>query len=199
MKKLISILLALLIAGCANVATKKMEAGANTVGERMTFTLDGSWNYISAPNMGPAQVWTMEGLPVDQLLIYSGLKDGEVIHAESSGSQRKSFSFRSSMQPDEIVSMFEGMLTRDGSSFKLAKLEPASFGGGKGLRFEYALTRKVDNVQLSGLGYATVSNGELFALLYNAPRLGFFPRHQARVEQIARTTLIAAKPLAASQ
>jgi hypothetical protein len=198
MKALISLALAALLAGCASTATKKMESGENAVGDRMSFTLDGAWNHISSPNMGPAQVWTMEGLPVDQLLIYSGLKDGEVIHAERSDGQRKSFSFRSSMQPDEIVSMFEGMLTRDGSAFKLVKLEPASFGGGKGLRFEYVLVRKVDNVQLSGLGYATVSNGELFALLYTAPRLGFFPRHQARVEQIARTTKIAAKPLAAS-
>jgi hypothetical protein len=89
------------------------------------------------------------------------------------------------MQPDEIVAMFEGMLTRDGSSFKLVKLEPASFGE-KGFRFEYQLIRKVDNVQLSGIGYGSVSKGELFAIVYLAPRLTFFSRHQGRVEQIAR-------------
>ena len=32
-----------------------------------------------------------------------------------------------------------------------------------------------------------VSKGELFALLYRALRLAFFPRHQPRVEQIARS------------
>lgn len=198
MRLLLALVAVSLIAGCANVQTRKVDSGDTTVGDRLQVTLDGPWNHISAPNLGPAQVWTMEGLPVDQLLIYSGIKDGEVIHAQPSGSQRKSFSFRANMQPDEIVSMFEGMLTRDGSTFKLAKLEPYAFGGGKGLRFEYAVVRKSDSVQLSGVGFASVNNGELFAMMYSAPRLGFFPRHQARVEQMARNTKISLKPLSAA-
>jgi hypothetical protein len=177
----------LVLAACASVA--KVETGERTIGERMLVSLEGPWNHVSAPGMGPAQIWTMEGLPVDQLLVYSGIKNDQLIHAEGSGN-RKSFAFRSSMQPDEIVAMFEGMLTRDGSSFKLVKLEPGNFGGAKGFRFEYALTRKVDNVQLSGVGFGTVSNGELFALIYQAPRLAFFSRHQPRVEQIARSARV---------
>ena len=135
----------------------------------------------------------MEGLPIDQLRLYSGLKDGQAIHATAFGSadaQRKTFNFRSGMQPDEIAALFEGMLTRDGSRYKLLKLEPATFGGGKGFRFEYSLTRKIDNVELSGIGYATVNKGELFAIVYQAPRLGFFPRHVGRVEQMARSARV---------
>jgi hypothetical protein len=190
MKTLLTALLLVLLAGCAQVAIKKMAVGDQAIGERMMVVLDGAWNRVTAPGMGPAQTWTMEGLPVDQLLIYAGIKDGEAIHAQAAGSQLKTFNFRSTMQPDEIVAMFEGMLSRDGSSFKLAKLEPSTFGGGKGLRFEYSVVRKIDNVQLSGVGFATVSNGELFAMLYSAPRLGFFPRHQPQVEQIARSAKV---------
>ena len=175
------------LAGCATV--NKVESGNQNIGERMSLHLEGAWNHVSAPGMGPAQIWTMEGLPVDQLLIYSGLKDGEAVHAGTSSSQ-KSFNFRAAMQPDEIVALFEGMLTRDGSQFTLLKLEPAAFGGGRGFRFEYALTRKADNVVLSGIGYSTVSKGELFALVYLAPRLTFFSRHKDRVEQIARSALV---------
>ena len=75
------------------------------------------------------------------------------------------------MQPDDIVAMFEGMMTRDGSAFKLNKLEPMNFGGQKGFRFEFSLTRKVDGVELSGVGFGTVANGELYAMLYAAPQL----------------------------
>jgi len=181
--------LVVVLAGCAAPVTK-VESGERGLGERMLVSLDGPWNKVSAPDMGPAEVWTMEGRPVDQLLIYSGIKNEQVIHATAMGANRKDFAFRSGMQPDEIVAMFEGMLTRDGSTFKLVKLAPADFGGAKGFRFEYALTRKIDNVQLSGLGFGTVSNGELFALLYQAPRLAFFPRHQPRVEQMARSARI---------
>lgn len=192
MKKLVLVLLIPVLAGCA--AAIKMESGQQSVGERLVVNLDGPWNQIKVPGMGPAQTWTMEGLPIDQLLLYSGLKDGEAIHAERAygSSPQKSFQFRSLMQPDEIVSLFEGMLTRDGSKFKLVKLEPTVFGGGKGFRFEYQLTRKIDNVQLLGVGYGTVSKGELFALVYQAPRLTFFSRHQARVEQMAKSARIKA-------
>jgi hypothetical protein len=70
------------------------------------------------------------------------------------------------------------------------KLEPSSFGGGKGFRFEYALTRRVDNVQLSGIGHAVVIRGELFALVYMAPRLAFFGRHAPTVELIAQSARV---------
>lgn len=198
MKSLLSLFLVAVLAGCTTVATKKVASGDNTVGERLQVSIEGAWNHITVPNMGPAQIWTMEGLPVDQLRIYSGVKDGEVIH-DTRNTNLKSFSFRSSMQSDELVSMFEGMLTRDGSTFQVTKVEPSGFGGGKGVRFEYAMVTKEDSLPLSGVGFATVNNGELFALLYSAPRLGFFPRHQARVEQIARSAKIAATPVPEKQ
>lgn len=186
MKILPPLLVLLLAAGCASV--NKIESGERKIGDRLVVHLDGAWNHVNAPGMGPAETWTMEGLPIDQLIIYSGLKDGTTVHA-TGGSQQKSFSFRSAMQAEEIVSMFEGMLTRDGSTFKLGKLEPMPLGE-RGFRFEYAIIRKVDNVQLSGVGYGTVSKGDLFAILYQAPRLTFYERHRARVEQMARSAKI---------
>ena len=186
----LSAVLALAISGCASVV--KVESGQRTIGERLTVHLDGAWNRISAPGLGPAETWTMEGLPVDQLAIFSGLKDGEAIHPEThtAASKTKSFQFRSGMQPDDIAALFEGAFTRDGSRYKLVNLEPVSFGGVKGVKFEYALTRKMDNVQLSGVGYAAVSRGELFAIVYSAPRLAFFPRHIAKVEQSSASARI---------
>lgn len=189
MRYLAIALMLLGLSGCVSVA--KVETGDRAIGERMMVRLEGEWNHINAPGMGPAETWTMEGLPVDQLVLYSGVKDGQVIHAAAPmGSKIKEFSFRSSMQPDEIVAMFEGMLTRDGSSFKLVKLEPANFGGMKGLRFEFSSIRKLDGVQLSGFGYSAISKGELFAILYMAPRLAFYSRYSPRAEQISRSARV---------
>jgi hypothetical protein len=171
------------LAGC--VAMAKVEQGDRAIGDRLSITIDGPWNHLQASGLGPAQTWTMEGLPVDQLLLYSGIKDGELLHASRGSGKQKDFAFRSSMQPDEIVTLFEGVLTRDGSSFKLLKLEPSPFGGLKGFRFEYLLTRKVDNVAILGVGWGGLSRGELFCILYMAPRLVFFSRHAGQVEKIA--------------
>lgn len=190
MRNLIAVLLAGALAACATVA--KVDSGKQAFGERFSVTLDGPWNNVSVPNAGPAKIWTMEGLPIDQLRIYSGIKDGEEIDPGGPGAQKKPINFRASMQPDDIIGMFEAAVTRDGSTFKLDKLEPWNFGGQKGFRFEYTFTRKLDGVVNLGIGYGAVSGGELFALVYAAPRLGFFPRHKDKVEQIARSAIIKA-------
>jgi hypothetical protein len=179
--------LAVLLAAC--VTADKMESGEQAVGERLVMKLEGPWNRVEVIEMSPAEVWTMEGLPVDQLLVYGGVRNGQAVNLAVPGGG-KSFAFRSTMQPEEIVAMFEGMLTRDGSQFKLSRLEPVSFGGGTGFRFEYSVIRRADGAVLSGVGYGRVDHGELFALLYHAPRLTFFPRHRGGVEQMARAAHI---------
>ena len=189
MKKLLLISLCLFLAACGTV--KKVESGARTVGERMVATIEGNWNHVDFPGIKPAEVWTMEGVTIDELLFYSGIKDGQAMHPEyAANAQKKNFVFRSAMQPEDVVGMFEGVLTRDGSTFRLIKLEPFPFGGRKGYRFEFERVRKFDNVQQLGVAYGAIDRGELFALVYYAPRLTFYPRHQARVEGIARSVRI---------
>jgi hypothetical protein len=188
MRLLFLAVIALLLASCASV--KKVESGSRTVGERMTVVLDGEWNHLDFPGLRPAQVWTMEGLAVDEFLIYSGIKDGERMHPPGGGSGKKDFVFRSGMQNEEAVALLEGVLSRDDATFKLLRLAPYTFGGKKGFRFEYERIRKVDNVQLRGVGFGALDKGELFALVYHAPRLTFFPRHLPRVEAIAQTVTI---------
>src|SRR5439155_22059362 len=116
-------LVVLALAGCA-APVAKLDSGEQSAGERLFVTLKGPWNRVDTPGVPPtrvwfgppAQVWTMEGLTIDQLLIYSGIKDQELIHpANPASSGRKNFAFRSTMQPDEIVGLYEGMFTRDGS------------------------------------------------------------------------------------
>jgi hypothetical protein len=186
MKKYLLVPFAFWLAGCVPPPVVKMDSGERPVGERLTVTLDGSWNSIRV--QGPVQHWTQEGLPIDDLQIYSGIKDGEAIHAVSGSA--KPFVFHSAMRPDEIVSLFEGMLTRDGSTFQLTKSEPATFAGVKGYHFEFKIVRKVDSVELAGLAYGAVSNGELFSVVYMAPRMTFFARYQGRVENIVRDARI---------
>ena len=189
MRRLLLVLLAFELAGCAVVPKmEKVDSGQQNVGARLELTLDGAWNHFQSAQIAPARVWTMEGLPVDELRVFAGVKPGEAIDAgapEVAGT--KKIEFRSGMHADEIVAMFEGLYTKGGSTFKLDKLEPWSFGGEKGFRFEFTFTRKVDGVVNLGVGYGTVSKDELFALLYFAPRLGFFPRNKDKVEDIARS------------
>lgn len=189
MRLLIALCLALAVGGCATV--RKVESGKNLVGDRLTIEIDGHWNHLDFPSIRPAQVWTMEGITVDELLLYSGIRDGQAMHPEDSANKdRKNFVFRKTMPIEELVSMFEGVLSRDGSTFKLMRVEPYAFGGKKGFRFEYERTRKIDNVQMRGIGFGAIDRDELFAMLYHAPRLTFFSKHHSRVEAIAKSATI---------
>jgi hypothetical protein len=72
----------------------------------------------------------------------------------------------------------------------LSRLEPYPFGGKKGFRFEYERIRGADHIQQQGIGFGATDKGELFALLYRAPRLTFFPRYRQRFEDIVKNVTI---------
>lgn len=188
MRNYIAIALSILaLIGCASV--RKVESGQNKIGEHLTLQLSGPWNHLDLGFNSPAKIWTMEGIAVDELIIYPGLRDGATVF-EDARDKKRNLLFSSRMPTEEIVSMFESMLTRNDSSFKLLKVEPYPFGGKKGFRFDYELIRKIDGVQLRGSGFGAVDKGQLFAMIYHAPRLTFYPRHRERIEEIAGSATI---------
>lgn len=178
--------LGLLLGGCVSVS--KVATGEAVVGERMTLKLETPWNQFGAGMTNNIPTWTVEGVTVDALQFYVGIKDGQrLAEATPADKSQKPLIFKAGMQPAEVVSLYEAMLTRDGSSFQLDKLEPAEFLGGPGFRFEYSLNRKVDDVPMRGMAYGAVRKGELFVIHYSAPRLVFYPRYLGRVESLARS------------
>lgn len=185
MKRLLCLVAVFALSGCA--AISKVEQGDQVVAGRMAVKLEGPWNHLE--NMAGIQVptWTVEGITVDRLQFFVGIKDGRQLVNLPAGQNKQLVVFQASMEPHQLVSLFEAMLTADGSTFALERADPAPFLGGQGIRFQYSLIRRIDDVRLSGLGYARIVDGELYAILYQAPRLGFYPRYQAQVERMAQT------------
>lgn len=171
----------LVLAGCANVA--KISTGEVVVDNRLRFTLDAAWNQVNLPGRARPVVWTQDGITIDVLELWIGLKDGQAL--VDTPKDKRPIVFKATMAPHEIVGLFEGVYGLDGSSFTLDKLVPTTFLGGPGVRFDYTVLRKVDDVRVSGVGWAAVKNGELVAMTFTAPRLGFFPRHVAKAERAA--------------
>lgn len=180
---------ALFAAGCAQVS--HVATGDVTLRERLTVTVDKPWNQFESGFGDGIPTWTQDGFMLDTLRFYAGLKDGALIAptpSEPKGS--KPLAFKATMQPAEIVALFEGSFSRDGSTFQLDRLAPQPFAGQTGFRFEFSVVRKFDEVRLKGIGWGAVRNGELFAIIYAAPRLSFFDRHLASAEAIAKSARI---------
>ncbi|HAY29150.1 MAG TPA: hypothetical protein DIT03_11685, partial [Candidatus Accumulibacter sp.] len=134
--------------------------------------------------------WTLDGLPLDRLVFYVGIADGEALADLPQRKDRQVPKYRTTMQAHEIVEMYEVFATHDGSSFQRQKLAPAAFAGGEGFRFEFSRVRKSDELEMRGVGYAAVRGGKLYLLIFEAPRSHYYARHIGRFEALVQSARI---------
>ena len=182
---------ALLLASCAQLS--QVATGQVVVRERMLVDVDKPWNQFEYTLNDGTPTWTQQGIAVDALKFYVGLKDGALIAPTPSEPKGQvPLTFKAGMQAADIVALFERLYSRGGSTFTLDKVVPMPFVGGSGYRFEFSSIRKADDVRLLGVGWFTVRNGELWAITYTAPRLAFFPAGIGEAEAIARSARVKA-------
>lgn len=177
MKPWIAVLVLAVLAGCAT-PIEKIE-GERSLSESMTVQVSSAWNRLRLPGgKEPYETWTQEGLTLDHLRFWSGLASGEPMvlrrPAPAGGTAPRVPTFDAKMTPEQLVQQFEMLYAADGSLITLGRVEPATFAGANGLRFEFDWVRKDDDVQLKGVGWLAVSQGKLYAATFVAPRLYFF-------------------------
>jgi len=180
---------ALLLASCAQLS--QVATGQVVVRERLVVDVDKVWNQFEYTLNDGTPTWTQQGITVDALKFYVGLKDGALIAPTPSEPKGQvPLAFKAGMQAADIVALFERLYSRGGSTFTLDKVVPMPFVGGNGYRFEFSSIRKADDVRLRGVGWFAVRHGELWAITYTAPRLAFFPAGIAEAEAIARSARV---------
>jgi hypothetical protein len=185
----VAVLLAVALVGCA--AVSKVDNGEALVRSRLSVQVTEPWNQFERGLADNTPTWTHEGITVDSLQFYVGVKDGELLAPTPTGRKGiEPLTFRSAMQPADVMTLLQSLLTRDGSSFSLDRLEATEFVGARGFRIEYSMVRKLDEVRLRGVAFGAVRNGELFLINYSAPRLAFYPKHAAGVEALARSAKV---------
>ena len=174
---------AIVLAACAQLT--QVSSGDTTIAGKLAVHTDIAWNQFEHNVEVPT--WTLDGVTVDALQFYVGIADGATIARAPNGKDMRPLTFHSTMQPADIVALYQGLWTRDGSTFTLDKLSPTSFVGSSGFRLEYTLVRKVDDVTLKGVACGAVRNGQLFVINYSAPRLTFFPKNITKIEALMQS------------
>ena len=191
MKKILVLSLALLLAACQSIV--KVE-GEQVLAGKLSVRLSEAWNKVPLVRSEPWEVWTQEGMPLDQLRFWSGIAAGKplmtALPASSGIKDARVPTFTAGMSDEQLVRLFEIVYSADGSLVTVGKVEPAAFAGARGLRFEFTVTRKSDDLHMQGVGWFAVHKGELFAATYLAPRLSFFPRLLPKAEAVVRTAAI---------
>lgn len=188
MSRWLLVLVLALLSGCA--AMSKVGPGEVTVRDSLAVSLDGPWNQWSLGATKKSETWTIDGLPLDRLVFYVGIADGEALDERRERKDRQIPKYRAAMQAHEIVEMYEIIATYDGSTFQRQKLAPAPFAGGEGFRFEFSRMRKEDELEMRGIGYGVVRAGKLYLVVFEAPRSHYYTRHLSRVEGLLKSVRI---------
>ena len=203
MRKLLALLLALLLAACANVSRMH---GEQVVNDRLAVHLTDAWNKVSDPwDVDPYDTWTQEGIPLDHLRLWGGVRPGQplmtkpaVFSRAEDAKDRRVPTFRVGLPPERLVSLFEELYATAGT-VTVTRMEPAMFAGQKGVRFEFTLARRSDDLDMQGVGWVAVRQDEtwgeeLYAATFVAPRLSFYQRLLPMAEAVVKSARIRSNP-----
>lgn len=187
MKKIAALSLALILSACTTVT--RIE-GEQRLGNRLSLTLPSAWNKFSQPASVPFEVWTQDGIMLDQLRIWAAVKPDQalIIKPASDGTKAaKAPVFKPGLRPDQWVALLEMTYASDGSTVNVDKVEPSTWAGMKAVRFEFSMTRKHDDLAFRGVGWATEQDQHFFAAVFTAPRLHFYGQLLPKVEAVVQT------------
>jgi hypothetical protein len=194
MKTIFALALALLLAACASIS--KVE-GDQVVNGKLVVSVPAAWNKVTDPwEAEPYDIWTQEGIPLDHLRLWAGVKSGKALVGKPTvlfrapGEKDARYpTFTAGLPPDKLVSLFEALYANEGA-VTITRVEPTVFAGEKGVRFEFTLARRADDVTLKIVGWVAVHKDELFAATFAAPRLAFFPRLLPMAEAVVKSARI---------
>jgi len=190
----VALLLSLAMVACTTIARVE---GDQVVGNKLVVHVPGAWNKVTDPwEPEPYDIWTQEGIPLDHLRLWGGVASGKALVTKpmvwfrSPGEKDPRFpTFTAGMPADKLVALFEMLYSTEGA-VQVTRVEPTVFAGEKGVRFEFTLARRADDVVLKGVGWAAEHKGELYAATFAAPRLAFFDRLLPMAESVVKTARI---------
>jgi hypothetical protein len=179
---LLSLLFATLLSACAGSGGKLQTAGNATVFD-LALETELDWARMKGTRR---EQWTIDGAPLNQLTIFSGVKPDE--HVFLGARERRSRPdgpwFRPGMRPDEVRDIIlDGLRGAGWANVTASDLRPASFGHVPGLRFDLDLDNP-SGLVYRGLATAAERDGRLTVLIWIAPAEHYYGRDVEAVAQM---------------
>ena len=176
---LVLVALLALQAGCAGGGRLvKAQQGVRVFDLAFDTNLDWSRTTLSR-----AEVWTIDGLPLNEFVVVSKVKPNEHVFLAARERKRRPDGpwFREGMRPDEIRDVLLDGLRQDGWTHVAAShLRPARFGDVDGLRFDLECTH-ANGLVYRGTYAAAVHEGRLTHWFWLAPAEHYYGRDVAAV------------------
>jgi hypothetical protein len=143
----------------------------------MSVTPARDWNKLGGSPGKNTETWTLDGEQLNNLTFYGGIPAGSPLVKERSKKKEPLPKVGNGMLLLEIPELLEGTyrIYRNTRSFQLTSSQPEKFLGHDGIHFMYEY---IDEDQLirKGEARATLIDGKLFMITFDAPRLYYFDR-----------------------
>ncbi len=148
------------------------------------------WNRSSSRPSNRGESWTRDGITLNELTFYAGIKPGEAIFRQGYELDKELPRFKAEMLPTDLVELFEASnrMLLQSSVFKVELTEPAKLGGHNAVRFRYSYAAQNEDLPRKGEGVAAIIDGELHIVNFIAPALFFFDRDIGEVRKMIETT-----------
>lgn len=174
---------------------KAMPAGqtAAVAKSNMKVTPSVAWNRQTSRAAGKnVETWTLDGPLLNEVAYFGGVADGEPLFKERQKKDKPLPRFKASMLPTDIVTLFEASnrIVLESSLFAIDKVEPATLGGHKGVRFEYHYSMQGDQLNRRGEAVGAIVGGKLYLVSFVAPEIHYFDRDVVQFRKIVETTAI---------
>ncbi len=183
MKKFsIALALALVLAACAPFAM--IEAKRQTIGDSYSVLPTGAWNKAGFDKF---ETWTVDGLALQLLRFYAGIKDGDAIFVLRGRKDDQQPKFRVRMTPSDIMELVaDGLSGLKITDIKTTHLRPHKFGGLPGFRFDISYFN-TGGLAYRGVVVGAVKDKELNMILFRGTKLHYFDSKIDEVEQIIQS------------
>lgn len=175
---LLPIALALLLAACAS---GRLQSAGQVNAFDMTFDTTLDWTRTKTSRR---ETWTIDGVLLNRLLIYSKTKPGEDVFQRAR--ERKSRPdgpwFRAGMRLDEMQKLIvDGLIDNEWVGVTSRDLRPHRFGNVEGIRFDVEMTDP-EGLIYRGTVAAAERNGLMTLIVWVAPKEYYHDRDAAAVD-----------------
>lgn len=144
----------------------------------MTVTPGQDWNRWSARPSQKGELWTIDGLSLNELSFFAQISNGEPIYRELNKKDQPLPKFKSDMLPTDLVELFEASnrIVLQTPLFTIDNVEPTKLSGNDAVRFSYHYTVEGDQLTRKGEGVAANISGKLYLVNFVAPEIHYYGR-----------------------
>lgn len=166
------------------------EQGVGKAG--LVVTPENDWNRLGTKIGRNAEIWTIDGLPLNDLSFYAGIENDKPLFREVDKRDRPLPRFSSRMLPTDIVGLFERSyrVAAGTSLFEVGRVEPVTFAGQPGVRFGYSFVQQDEEVHRQGEATGAIVNGRLYLISFEAPSIYYFERDVVHYRQLTTSARI---------